>query len=476
MKKAIGWLFVLGLIGGGGWFIYNSLNIAISWSPFEVKIASKNSAVPQQGAAARAQGGPQGGGQGGARRVPVNTVTARIGTIDEKIPLTGDVLAQSQVQLLSQISGIIEKITVDRGDRVKAGQVIAKIDDREFVSQVKQAQAALDMARAKWEQVQSGARPEEIGAVEEQVRQARANYENAKANLERVKQLFDQKLTSQSQFDEAQTRYTTSLAAYTSTQGNLKLIKEGARKEDRDSVLAQVRQAEANLELAQTRLKNTTFTAPFDGVIGTRYIDLGALVSPNRPLVDIINIDEVKVIARIVEREVGKIKSGNLAELSVDPYPGRTFTGQVSKMSPTVDPNTRTAEIEIIVSNSDYLLKPGMFARLNVILRRHEGVLLIPKKAIIERSGLLSFFTVQSGNDGVSTAILNPLKKGLENDDWVEVQDQIKVGDQVVIAGQVNLRNGVPISVITVDGKSPERGGANVEREGAPKRPQGQQS
>jgi len=381
--------------------------------------------------------------QNRTRQIPVETVSLHLGSIDRRLHLTGTIISEAMVDVLSKVSGILEKIQVEPGNRVKVDQVVAMVEREEKEAQLQEAQAALDVLRAGWAQVETGARPEEITQSEQLVRQTKASWETSLDNYMRLKNLKEKDFISQQRLDEAMLQVTLSEAEYRSAKEKLTLLRKGARQEDRDALLAQIRQAEAALRLAQIHLKNTTIRAPISGIISKRFLDQGSFVSTTTPIVRIVAMDRIKVLVQVVENELAQLKVGAKAEIYVDAYRKQVFRGGLSCISPTVDPESRMADIEIQVDNKDHRLKPGMFARASLIVQRRDNVLLLPKDSLLRESGPARVFVHDKGR-----ASLREVMLGLEGEQYVEVLTGLRDGDEVIVAGQYELRDGMPVNVI----------------------------
>ena len=377
------------------------------------------------------------------RQIPVETVFPHRGSIDHRLNLTGTIIPEAMVDVVSKVSGILEKIQVEQGDRIKADQVVAMVEREEKEAQLQEAQAALDVLRARWAQMETGARPEEITQSEQLVRQTKASWETSLDNYMRLKNLKERDFISQQRLDEAMLQVTLAEAEYRSAREKLTLLRKGARQEDRDALLAQIRQAEAALRLARIHLKNTTLRAPISGIISKRFFDQGSSVSTTSPIVRIVAMDRVKVLIQIVESELAQIRIGAKAEIYVDAYRKQVFRGEVLRISPTVDPESRMADIEIQVGNKDHRLKPGMFARVNLVVQRRNGVLLLSKDSLIREHGHTRVFVHENGR-----ALLREVSLGLEGDKYVEVERGLQEGEEIIVAGQYELKDMMPVRVM----------------------------
>ena len=377
------------------------------------------------------------------RQIPVEIVKLHRGSLDRRLHLTGTIVSEAMVDVFSKVSGILQRIKIDQGDRVKADQVVAMVEREEKEAQLQEARAALDILRARWTQMESGARPEELAQAEQLVRQTKACWETRLDDYKRLKSLKDRDFISQQRLAEVMLQVTVSEAEWESAKEKLSLLRKGARQEDRDALLAQIRQTEAAVRLARMHLKNTTIRAPIGGIISKRFLDRGAFVTKTSPIVRIVAMDRVKVVVQVVESELAKLKTGAMADIHVDAYPEEVFQGAVARISPTVDPESRTADVEIQVDNRDHRLKPGMFARVSLVVQRRDAVLLLSRDSLLRQSGPTRVFVHDSGR-----ALLREVRLGLEAEQYVEVRAGLREGDEVIVAGQYELRDGMPVKVV----------------------------
>jgi multidrug efflux pump subunit AcrA (membrane-fusion protein) len=377
------------------------------------------------------------------RLIPVETVSVHRGLLERRLHMTGSIVAEATVDVFSKVSGILEKLEVEQGDRVTANQAIAMVERQEKEAELQEDRGALDVLRAKWAQMETGARPEEIAQAEQLVRQAKASWQTSQDDYQRLKNLKDRGFISQQHLDEALLKVTLSEAEYESASEKLTLLKKGARQEDRDALLAQIRQAEATVRLAEMHLENTTIRAPLAGIISKRYVDRGALVGTSTPILRIVAMDRVKVVVQVVERELARLRGGATADINVDAYGNEVFTGKVTAISPTVDPESRTADVEVQVESKDHRLKPGMFARVDLTIERRDKALLLSKDSLLRESSPPRVFVLDGGK-----ASLREVTLGLEGEQYVEVVGGLQEGEEVIIAGQYELNDGAAVNVI----------------------------
>lgn len=296
-------------------------------------------------------------------------------------------IQQADVQPM-EIRGYVTKMLVDKGDVVKPGQVLARLDCTPYADE-----------RAK---------------LEEAARQAEARQHFAAQTMERIKPMAAQNFVGAQDLEQAQAEAATSAAA--------------------------LAHAQAAVKEAQHKLSYCDLTAPFAGSVIMRYVDPGALVGPGNPVVSIADPSAMRIMVNVVERDVRLVKVGLEAELSVDAYPDRAFHGRVQRVVNAVDPKNRTMLVEVDIPNADGALKPGMFGRVAITVDTHRGALVaLAKSLIVTEDGTFVFTT-----DGKS-AHRRAVKLGFDDGDRVEVLSGLDATDQLVIAGQDLLGEGAPV-------------------------------
>jgi multidrug efflux pump subunit AcrA (membrane-fusion protein) len=191
-------------------------------------------------------------------------------------------------------------------------------------------------------------------------------------------------------------------------------------------------------------------TSPVEGIVGIVYMDKGARVNPpdmgpsmGTPLVGIVNMDTVKVLVNVIEKDLSKIKKGQHAKIKVDAYPEKVFNGKITLVSPTVNPMTRTASVEISIPNLGHQLRPGMFAEAEIIIRKTDDAIMIPAYAVLEKSDTRKVLTVVNGK-----AIPELIELGVDQGDLVEVKDGLAVGDTLIVAGHHKISSGDKVRIL----------------------------
>ena len=410
------WIILIALVVVGGLILYRS------WASTQKRSASQRVAR-------------------GDIPVQVSPVTRQ--NLTYSLVANGDISPLMQVDLFPKVSGYLEKISVQMGDSVQQGQVIAQIDRAEFVQKVREVEAKVAQAKAAADEIEAGTRSEEIRQAEEAVKQAQSRFDNAKTHRQRMEALYGRQIISKKDFDNADTECAVCEAQLASSQERLKQLKEGARPEVRAASLGKLKEMEAILAQEQIRLQNTQIVAPFAGEIIRRYVDSGALISPSTPVVTLIHLETLKVVANVLEKDVGLVKSGMKAKILTEAYPEKPFEGTVVRINKALDLATRTLQAEINIPNPGHLLKPGMFAKVEMILKEKPDALTVPKEAVLKEEGKQFVFAVE-GNQ----AFRKPVVTGVERESLIEIVEGVKEGDKIVIRGQESLRDLSTIRIV----------------------------
>ena len=374
--------------------------------------------------------GGSGGGRGMAARppMPVEFATVKRGPVSERVTIVGNLIGAATVEAVPKVNGRLQEVHVRLGDRVRKGQPIAKVEDREIREQVRQQEAAYKVAAAT-------------------IRQREADLKLAQTNLERNRTLLERQLLPRQTFDDTEARHQAALAQL-------------------DLARAQFEQSKARLDELRINLSNTVISSPVNGFIGKRYLDPGASVSPNAPVVSIVDIHVVRMVANVVEKDVKRLELGMPAEVSVDAFPGETFSGRIKRIAPVFDPQTRTAEMEIEVPNAHFRLKPGMYARVDLTTESRDNAMTVPSNAVIDVDGRTGVFVATgpqpassppaggapSGAQATMTAKFQPVQIGIRDANHVEITSGITDGARVITTGATALKDGDQIVAANTGG------------------------
>lgn len=229
---------------------------------------------------------------------------------------------------------------------------------------------------------------------------------------------------------------------------NTRLARDGmASPRTRDESLAALQAAEAGIALAEARLEKTAIRAPLSGVVGLRAVSAGAYVEPGTPIVELSDIDPVKLDFRVPELALPSLREGQTVRVTVDALPGQRFEGQVYAIDPIVEPGGRAIRMRARIPNSDGTLTAGLFARIEIVIEEREQAMTIPESAVFARGDGRFVYRIVDGR-----ALLSPVSLGVRQPGRVEIREGIGAGDVVVTAGHQQLRDGAPVDVISGNG------------------------
>lgn len=339
--------------------------------------------------------------------VVVNVVKAEhVTMLDERV-YSGTTQAWSSFDIDPEVSAKLVSLKFDIGDKIKKGDLIAQLDDSNYNQAVRQAEAELEVAKAKDVEV-------------------KAMLKLRKSQYDRLKLLHDRNATSDSEFENAESAMKVQEAALIQSEAN-------------------IQNCEARLAAAKVKLDDTKIFAEWNSGsdirhVGDRYVDEGSLVSPGKPILKIIEIDRIKARIPIIERDFRFLQVGQQAEVTTDAYPGVKFAGTVEMISNELAESTRTVVAILSIPNLDFRLRPGMFVRVRIVLSEHRDTQTIPPNAILTRNDQRGVFILDSADQ---TAEFVPVKTGLEDRTRVEIlSPKFNDNDLIVTVGNHMLENG----------------------------------
>ena len=220
------------------------------------------------------------------------------------------------------------------------------------------------------------------------------------------------------------------------------LERKAASAANRDQTLAALRADQANLELARARLDKLTLKAPFDGLLGLRKVSPGDYVTEGQDIVNLEDVEPLKVAFRIPERYLGSLAVGQSIKVTADGFSGQTFAGEVYAIDPLVDENGRAVVLRARLPNEDGLLRPGLFVSVALLVGERANAVMIPEQALVPRGTAQLVFKVVDGK-----AVATEVKTGGRRNAMVEIVQGLEPGDIVVTAGQIKLRDGAKVAV-----------------------------
>lgn len=332
----------------------------------------------------------------------------------EQRPISSFILSNTslesihKVTIVARVNALVQSIEVEEGDIVKQGQVVARLDDREIKNNYEQAKIAVDQA-------------------EFSLKQAEVRSQLSESNFKRSASLFEQKLISQQEFDQAAlTNRTDALALDVSNQ--------------------QLDAARARLEAAEIQLEYTEIHSSIEGVVTQRLIEVGQRVGANEAVFTVEDFDPLWARIYIPERELTKVSIGQQAKLKLQAIPETDFKAQIRMISPTVDAESGTVKVTLEVRRNG-MLRPGMFGTAYLATETHPDAVVIPKRAVIRERDENRVFVVQPDN----TVVKKEVTLGFTDEELVEIVSGLDAGDMVVTVGLEGLNEGYPVNVMEIE-------------------------
>ncbi len=337
---------ILFLLAGAGWVTYSKLN-----APLEVQVGRATAATSASA----------------GERLALNA--------------TGYIVAAHKIQVASKVVGRVAWIGVDKGDSVREGQVIVRLEDEEYKAQLEQARGQLSSLQARLAEAENGSRPEEIAAAQANVEQVRAELENARVNLERTRTLHKEGVLARQMLDDADALYRARAARVNSLERTFELVRIGPRKEQIDSLRGQVQQARGAVTFYQTQLSNTVIKAPVTGTILEREVERGEFVTTSFVgergakgfVVSLADLNDLEVELDISQNDFNKLHMKQRAIITVDAWPGKQWEGFIDEMSPEANRQKATVQVKVKVSRPDALLRPQMNASVAFVAPETEA-------------------------------------------------------------------------------------------------------
>jgi len=371
------------------------------------------------------------GARADSKEEPVPAIEVKTAPVIERrtnrsVEVVGSLIAEDDVTVSSQASGNLADITVDLGTAVRRGQIIARIDQRELKFKVDQAEGTLHQAEARL----GVKRGERIDPQKQpDVRMAFAALERARYDLNAYRSLAESGDISKQQLDVYQKTVDQAEARYQAALENVRNLE------------AIVEEKRAALDLAKKQLTDTEIVSPISGVVKEKAASRGEYLQPGKPIVTIVQVDPLRLRADIPEYAAASARTGQTMTLTVESFPGRSFTGRVVRIGPSLNEQTRALTVEAEVRNPGNLLRPGMFAKSNLVTANGALALMAPRRAVQVIAGLNKIFVIDNGR-----ASERIVKLGAVDGDLIEIVDGVKSGEVVATSNLDKLQEGSAVS------------------------------
>ena len=351
------------------------------------------------------------------------------------VAVSGSVEANITALTAFQVGGRVSHVYVEEGQRVTKGQILADLDSTDYRNAFNAATGEADAAAAVNAKANAGLRHQEL-------EQTRIDFERTQDEYQRLKYLYDHQSLPANDFHKIE-------AAYLASQQRYDMAQSGTRVEDKLAASAQHVAATAQMAEARKRLADCQLRAPISGYIGMRQIDVGVTVAPGVPVISVVDLDPVKVRAGIPEAEVGKVREGSRAEVSIPSLDGQRFDGRVEAIAAASDPASRTYVSKIVVPNPKHQLRAGMVSEAHLIGDAQLNAITVPGSAIVrDARGVTQVYLLTPGQN---RAYGRRVEIGSMIDSEVEIRSGLTGNEQVVVDGQNYLRDG---SLVKIEGGS----------------------
>jgi HlyD family secretion protein len=374
---------------------------------------------------------------------------------------SGYIVAHHKISVNSKVTGRVAWIGVEKGDKVKEGQILVRLEDEEFRAMYEQARGGWESAKARFAQAQHGSRPEEIQQADHNLAEARATAANDKVTLDRTHDLFAQGVVSKQNLDDAQAKYDADQQKANSLEQSFSLSKLGPRIEEIDRARADVDTAKGQMDYAKAQLDATLIRAPVSGTILERTAEKGELVTsqfasgaeggPRGAVVDLADLNDIQVELDIAQDDFAKLSPHQEGIVTLDAFKDRSYKGEIAEMSPEANRQKATVQVKVQILHPDSYLRPEMNATVQFKApatqddksAAKQSFVLVPTAAVRDKNGTKYVLIAFNG-------------KALRRDVHVKGErsggylvDSLVGGENVITTAPANLEDGQKIHIIT---------------------------
>jgi RND family efflux transporter MFP subunit len=359
--------------------------------------------------------------------LPVKVVEARQGDLVISLKSPGEAYTQKIVVLRAEVSGEVKNLYAAEGKHVRENEVLLELDDQKYRLNLERLEASRlkSLSELFLERQFSSQEPEPPVSAP-----VLAKVDTAKKAFDQASAAFEKGLISRAQFDKTQNDY------------EVALIEAGRKKDEIMASSKGLTQTEIDIKIAQMDLDKTRVRAPFAGIITDIKISPRERIEAGRELFTLVDISQIKVRAKVLESEIGKMKEGREVDLRFSAYAGKVFKGVVEAVSPIVNPDDKTCSVYVAVNNPTEEIKPGMHAEVEIAAEIYQNRLIVPQEAILVRSGRKLVFVVEG-----DLAKWRYVEIGLENEKYAEILDGVKKGEPVIVEGHFTLAHDARVTI-----------------------------
>jgi RND family efflux transporter MFP subunit len=403
IRKIILILLALALVAGVGYRIFNKVQ--------QARLLEEETAQQQN--------------QSKGTIPSVKTLTMALQPIRETLKLAGEIKAETEIAIQPRINGRLVAVLVSEGQMVRAGQLVAILDDETVRLQMQQSEANMAVIQAN-------------------LQQAELNAARARTDKERYQELYNKRYISQRDYENAEATYLNAEAGVT-------------------AIRAQLTASQRNYDLLKLQLGQTKVYSPSTGIVLQQDVTVGMNLTTGSTIAMVAPLNPVKLLFNVDQKEAAKLKRGMKVSFVSDAFPERNFSGIINEVAPAFDPQTRTLSLSVSLRNPKGDLKPGIFGTAEITIGGREKTLVVPQEAVVTSDQKQGVFVI----DKKKTAHFVPVTIGLSSEGQVELLTGVKEGDQVVVIGQNRLRDGQTVQLMG-NGNGKRQPGSSPERSAKP--------
>ncbi len=372
---------------------------------------------------------------------------------------TGYIIAAHKIQVASKVLGRVAWIGVEKGDRVKEGQVIVRLEDDEYRAQLQQGKGQLASLQARLEEMLNGSRPEEIAKAKADLDEAKAQLENARITLERTRNLVQQGVLSKQALDDGEAQFNSRAARVAALDRSYELVRIGPRREQIDGVRGQIEQAKGTVAYYETQLTNTVIRAPVTGTILERAVEKGEFVTTSFVgergakgyVVSLADLNDLQVELDINQNDFARLSSRQRGIVTTDAYPDRKYEGFIQEISPEANRQKATVQVKVRIVKPDSYLRPDMNASVSFLADEKQVSSAAParRRIMIPASAVRNnaVFVASGGK-----AMRRPVKTSLTSGPNVRIEDGLAGGEELILNPPEDLKEGEKVRSRRSDG------------------------
>ncbi len=384
---------------------------------------------------------------------PVVVVKVSTADISQELQTSGEVLPFLGADIHPKIGGEIINVNVSEGSQIKPGDILAEIDHRILDAQLEQAKAAVTVARAAAEvqEVMYKTSKTSLTSAKAQYEAVKANVVNLATTRKRFEQLFKEGAVSAQQLDDIVARHDAAKAQLVSAESAIRQAEDGIETSRVTLKMkqAQLAQAESNLNAVEVQRENAFVKAPFAGVITRKLLDPGAMANVAQPIFRLEQMNPVKVIGSLVEKDLLSLQAGKTKAAVRIALLNREFSGIVNKVYPAISARTRTGEFELVIDNPENVLRSGMYTSISLYLDTAQSAVIVPRDALLTQGN--DMVAIRVNKDSIAERV--KVRVGIVQNTSAQILEGLEPGDLIVSQGPELVKTGSKVKPVLLEDK-----------------------